>query len=137
MISEILDCRTEKKKRKRDTLQRFFWSFRNFRTSFPLWEYTLRIYLQSSPVVRCRLYSCNSNERELHYIFFSGKFSVQLFQSTLIKSSVMKFGRVLDCTPYSCFISKNDSTRDNSLKFLEVKLSPLKNLWWIPILVAT
>ena len=35
------------------------------------------------------------------------------------------------------FISKNDSTRDNSLKFLEVKLSPLKNLWWIPILVAT
>ena len=98
---------------------------------------TLRIYLQSSPVVRCRLYSCNSNERELHYIFFSGKFSVQLFQSTLIKSSVMKFSRVLDCTSYSCFILKIDSTRDNSLKYLEVKLSPLKNLWWIPILVAT
>ena len=35
------------------------------------------------------------------------------------------------------FISKNDSTRDNSLKFLEVKLSPLKSMWWIPILVAT
>ena len=35
------------------------------------------------------------------------------------------------------FILKNDSTRDNSLNFLEVKLSSLKNLWWIPILVPT
>ena len=26
---------------------------------------------------------------------------------------------------------------NNSLKLLEVKLSPLKNLWWVPILVAT
>ena len=39
--------------------------------------------------------------------------------------------------PSSCSILKNDSTSDNSLKFLEVKLSPLKNLWWYPILVAT
>ena len=46
---------------------------------------------------------------ELHYIFFSDnfpKFSLQLYQNNLIKSSVMK-------------------------------LSQLKNLWWIPILVAT
>ena len=86
------------------------------------------------------LSECICNKMELHYIFFSDnvpKFSVQLFQSTLIKFSVMEFSRVLDCTPWSCFILKNDSTRDNSLKFLEVKLSPLKNLWWIPILVAT
>ena len=33
-------------------------------------------------------------------------------------------------------ILKSDSTRDNFLKFLEVKLSPQKSMWWIPILVA-
>ena len=57
----------------------------------------------------CRLFSCSSNKMELHYIFFSDnfpKFSLQLYQNNLIKSSVMK-------------------------------LSQLKNLWWIPILVAT
>ena len=32
---------------------------------------------------------------------------------------------------------KNDSTRDNSLTFFEAKLSSLKYLWWIPILLAT
>ena len=39
-------------------------------------------------------------KRELYYIHFSGyfsKFSVQQFQSTLIKASVMDFKRVLGC----------------------------------------
>ena len=105
--------------REKGTLsQRFFWNFRNFRMSFPFWA----------------LSECICNKMELQYIFFSDnvpKFSVQLFQNTLIKLSVMEFSRVLDYTPWSCFILKNDSTRDNSLKF------PLKNLWWIPILIAT
>ena len=44
--------------------------------------------------VGCRLFSCNRIKKELYYIHFSGyfpKFSVQLFQHTLIKLSVTKF----------------------------------------------
>ena len=60
--------------------------------------------------------------------FFSDnfpKFSVQLFQNTLIKWSVMKFSRVL-------FYIKKWLHQG---QFLEI--IPSKNLWWIPILVAT
>ena len=44
--------------------------------------------------VGCRLFSCNRIKKKLYYIHFSGylpKFSVQLFQHTLIKLSVTKF----------------------------------------------
>ena len=91
------------------------------------------MYLQCSPVVGCRLYSCNCVKRELHCIWFSDnfpKFSAELFQNALMRSWVVV------CRLYSCLTLKSDSTSDNFLKFLEVRLSPPKSLWWIPILVA-
>ena len=48
--------------------------------------------------VVCRLFSCNRIEKELYYIHFSEyfpKFSMQLFQHTLIKLSVTKFMELL------------------------------------------
>ena len=35
----------------------------------------------------------------------------------------MEFSRVLDCKPQSCFIIKNDSIRDNSLKLMSFRWS--------------
>ena len=114
--------------REKSTLsQRFFQEFSKFQNTLYFLT-TLRMYLQCSPVVGYRLYSRNSNKRELHYIFFSlnlPKFSVQLFQNTLIKSSVMESSGLYTVV---LFILKNDSARNNSLTFLQVKLSPLKNL---------
>ena len=44
---------------------------------------------------------------------------------------------ILGCKLYSpVFESKSDSTRGNSLKSLQIKLSQQKSLRWIPILVA-
>ena len=51
-----------------------------------------------------------------------------------MKSPVTEFSRVLGCRLNSCVILKSG---DNLLKFLELKLSPQKSLWWIPVLVAT
>ena len=45
-----------------------------------------------------RLFSCNRIKKELYYIHFSGyfpKFSVHLFQRTLLKLSLTKFGKFL------------------------------------------
>ena len=92
---------------------------------------TSRMYLWCSTVVTCRLYSCNCIKRELHYIRFTDnfpKFSAQLFQNALVKSSVTQFSRVVVCGLYSCLTLKSDSTSDNFLKFLEVRLSPQKCL---------
>ena len=49
-------------------------------------------------IIRCRMKSYNFIKRELCYIHFSGyfpKFSVQQFQNTLVRASVMEFRRVL------------------------------------------
>ena len=48
----------------------------------------------------------------------------------------MELNRVLGCR-LSPVTLKSHSTRESFLKFLDVKLSPQKNLSWIPILLAT
>ena len=96
LMSEILDCRAVALEKKGHFCKDFRISEHPF-----LSEHSENVSLVQS-VVGCRLYLCSSNKRELHYIFFSEnfpKFLVQLFQNTFIKSSVMVFNRVLDCTP--------------------------------------
>ena len=126
-MSKILDRRAVALQKKAH-FPKDFLEFAKFQNTL-LFLSTLRMYVQCSRVVGCKLYSCNSNKRELHYIFFSDnfrKFLMQPFQNTLINSSVMEFSRVLDQTPQSWFIFKDDSTKDNSLTFLDPKLSLLK-----------
>ena len=127
-MSEILDCRAVALKKKAHFRKDVLRNFLNFRTPFtfqPLSECICSAVRQQAVGYICAtLIKGNSTT-----YFFSDsfpKFSVQLFQNTLIKSSVMEFSRVLDCALQSYFILKNDSTRDNFLKFLEVKLFPQK-----------
>ena len=58
------------------------------------------------------------------FLIILQKFSAQLFQITLIKSSTAQFRRALGSRLQSCVILKRDSTWDNFLKFLQVNLSP-------------
>ena len=124
-----------------DSFAKISGNLENFRALFPLW--TLPECICSTvfdPLVDCRMHSCNCIKRKLHYIHFSGtfpKFSAQLFQISLMKSSVAEFSTVLGGRLLFRVILKSESTRDNFSKFLYVKLSPQKSLWWISILVAT
>ena len=122
--------------REKNTLsQIYFQIFRNFRTPF------LSQHSRNVSVVQCgsRLQNLilqatliKGNSTRYFYLTIFRSFRCSKF-----KISVMEFSRVLDCTPQSCFVLKNNSNRDNTLKFLEVEFSPLKVLWWSPILVAT
>ena len=52
----------------------------------------------SSLIVGCRFQCCNFIKRELHFSLFSGyfpKFPLGLLQNTLMKTSVMKFSKIL------------------------------------------
>ena len=51
-------------------VQNIFWSFRKFRTSFPFLALPEKYHCFFSPIVGCRLYSCNCIKRELHYLCF-------------------------------------------------------------------
>ena len=93
------------------------------------------MYLQCSPVVGGRLYSYNFIKRELHYIFFLTIF--QSFRCSYFKIPSLNHMWWSLVEFWTVHLYKNYSSRDNFLKFLEVKLSPLKNLWWITFLVAT
>ena len=53
---------------------------------------------------------------------------MQLFKNTLMKSFVTEFSRVLGCILQPCVLIKNDSTSENFVKFLKIKLSPQKSL---------
>ena len=70
------------------------------------------------------------------YFFFLWVF--QSFQCSYLKITILNhlwcsfLGEFWTVHHIPVFYLKNDSTRDNSL----VELSPIKNLWWIPILVA-
>ena len=113
------------RQRKRENLD-FFGIFEVLEHPF-LSEHLQNVSVQCSPGVDCRLYSCDCIKWKLDYIRFSDsfpKFSAQLFQNALIKSSVTQFSRVMVCRLYLCLILKSDSTSNNFLKFLEVKLSP-------------
>ena len=128
--SELQACNV---KEKEAVLQRFFSNFRN---------------------CGCTLQSCNFITRELYYIYFFSKFSLQLFHNTLMKIFVTESSRVLgsslycvcvlyvvcltfseEIRPVSEWVSewvsywKSYSTRDNFLIFLEVRLS-LHNIAW-------
>ena len=92
--SEILGCRSttlEKKNSFANTFKEFlkFWNILFFLTSSRIVS-----------AVGCRIYSINCIKKDLYYILFSEyfpKFSVQLFQNTLINLSVVEFSIVLDC----------------------------------------
>ena len=84
---------------KMDSFAKISGNLQNFGTLFPLW--TLPECICSTvfdPLVDCRMHSCNYIKRKLHYIHFSGtfpKFSAQLFQISLMESSVAEFSTVL------------------------------------------
>ena len=124
--SELQACNV---KEKEAVLQRFFSNFRN---------------------CGCTLQSCNFITRELYYIYFFSKFSLQLFHNTLMKIFVTESSRVLGSSLYCVYVLyvvcltfseeirpvsewvsylKSDSTRGNFLIFLEVRLS-LHNIAW-------
>ena len=112
---------------------RFFWNFQNFRTPFPFLS-TLRMYLFCS-----RATLIKENFTTYFFLIIFQSFRCSYFKRPLLNHLwwSLAFGRVLDCTPQSRLILKNDSTRDNFSKFSDMNSSPLKNLWSIPILVAT
>ena len=81
--------------------KKIFRNLQNFRTLFPFW--TLPECICSTafdPEVGCGLHSSNCIKRKLHYVRFSDnfpKFSEQLFQFILMKSSVAESSRVPEC----------------------------------------
>ena len=73
-------------------------------------------------------------------MFFSenfSKFSMQLFQKTLIKSSVMGFSRVLDCTPIVLFYIKKWLHQGQFLEIFRGEIIPTKISVMDYFLVAT
>ena len=134
-MSEILNCRVvvlEKKTHFRKYIFRFF----------EILEHPfLSQHSRNVSVVQCgsRLQNVilqatliKGNSTTYFYLTIFRSFGCSYF-----KTSVREFSRVLDCTPQFCFVLKSNSNKDNTLKFLEVGFSPLKSLWWSPILVAT
>ena len=69
-------------KEKEAVLQRFFSNFRN---------------------CGCTLQSCNFITRELYYIYFFSKFSLQLFHNTVMKIFVTESSRVLGSSLYCVY----------------------------------
>ena len=74
-----------------------------------------------------RLKLCNFFKTEFHYIHIPGyfpKFSLWLFQNTIMKTSVIEVRRVKGCRLWSCVLVKNWL---HQRQFSEIKFSPLKN----------
>ena len=74
---EFLDCRPVTIGKKGQFCKDFFLNSWNFRTSFPFWVLQKKkkkkiTYSEVfSPLVGCRQYLCNCNNRKLHYTLFS------------------------------------------------------------------
>ena len=99
--SEILDCRAVTSEKKGQFCKDFFGIFEILDDPFLSEHFQKSIYNRFfSPIVSCRLYSCNFIKKELHYLCFRGYFPkilVQLFPNTVEKSTVTEFSRVLGC----------------------------------------
>ena len=93
----------------------------------------------SSPV-DCRLWSYKFIKRKLSYIRFSWKFLkflVQLFQNTLMKTSVMKFSTNLGCWQYSFALIKKWLPQRQFLEVFRDEIFLKETFVMFPILVAT
>ena len=81
---------------------------------------------QAVDYIRAPLIKGNSPTYFFLTIFHS--FRSRYFETPSSNHLRWSLGEFWTVRPQSCFVLKNDSTRDNSLKVLEVKLSPLQNL---------
>ena len=116
------------RQRKRYRFAKIFLKFLKFQNILSFVS-TPRMYLQCIPVVGCRLHSRNSIKRKLHHIRFSDdgpKFLVQLFEKTLMKSSVKDFSRVMGCRLQSCVILKSYTTMRQVLEVFGGEIIPTK-----------
>ena len=81
--------------------QTLFWNFRNFPTFHFEKSICGGIF---SLVLGCRLKLCNFLKMEFHCIF--SKFSLWLFENTLMQRSVIEVSRVKSCRLWFCVLTK-------------------------------